>query len=147
MSSRTAMAHIGALVRAKRREEDLGLRAASDRSGVSASTLSRLERGAATAFPDAETLSKLSVWLQLPVGSLIAEAPPLNPEAPPDLSTPEAVHVHLRADKTLSPQTADALAKMFKMLYEQFTQIEQRSSSDAEVGEPGRDQQALHRVG
>ncbi len=144
MSSRAAMAGLGALVRAKRREEEIGLRTASERSGVSASTLSRLERGAAAALPDAETLSKLSVWLQVPVGSLMREGPPIIPGVPPDLSTPEVVQVHLRADKTLSPKTADALSKMFKMLYEQFAQIEQHSPTDTDVEENGRGHQALH---
>jgi len=31
---------------------------------------------------------------------------------------PEFVEVHLRADKNLTPDTADALSKMFRQLYE-----------------------------
>lgn len=143
MSSRAVMAHIGALVQAKRREEGIGLRAASEKSGISASTLSRLERGAATSLPDAETLSKLSTWLQVPVGLLMAPDLPETTGAAPDLTTPEVVEVHLRADKHLSPSTADALAKMFKMLYDQFTEMELRGPIDPVPGDAASGEQTL----
>jgi len=142
MSSRAVVAHIGALVQAKRREQKLGLRAASEQSGISASTLSRLERGVATSLPDVETLSKLSTWLQVPVGSLMAAELPTQ-EAAPDLSTPEVVEVHLRADKNLSRETAEALSKMFKLLYEQFAQMEQRGPMDSGREDPRRGEQAF----
>jgi transcriptional regulator with XRE-family HTH domain len=143
VSSRAAVAHIGALVQAKRREAGLGLRAASGQSGISASTLSRLERGVAASLPDAETLSRLSAWLQVPVGSLMATDLPATSGAPPDLTTPEVVEVHLRADKHLSPSTADALAKMFKMLYDQFSEIELRGPIDPAPGDTSSGEQAL----
>lgn len=144
MSSRAAMAHIGARVQAKRRKEGLGLRAASEKSGISASTLSRLERGVATSLPDAETLSKLSTWLQVPVASLMAADLPVITEMAPDLTTPEVVEVHLRADKHLSPTTADALSKMFKMLYDQFTKVELTGPVDPAPGDASGGEQAFH---
>lgn len=144
MSSRAAMAQIGALVQAKRREAGIGLRAASEQSGISASTLSRLERGVAASLPDAETLSRLSIWLQVPVGSLMATDLPTSTGTAPDLTTPEVVEVHLRADKHLSPSTADALAKMFRVLYDQFTEIELRGPIDPAPGDASSGEQALH---
>jgi hypothetical protein len=35
-------------------------------------------------------------------------------------STPDAVELHLRADKNLNPQTAVALAKMFRAAYDEL---------------------------
>ena len=123
MTSRAAVARIGALVKAKRREEDLGLRAAADESHVSASTLSRLERGAANSLPDSDTLTRLSQWLNVPVSDLLSEKQ--DSQGPqPKLSTPEVVEVHLRADHDLSPETAHALAEMFKTLYEHCMQTQ-----------------------
>lgn len=123
MTYESALARISALVKAKRREKKLGLRAAALECGLSPSTLSRLERGAASTLPDADTLAKLADWLDVSVGFLLLEPDKenMNDEGP-ELTTPEVVKVHLRADKNLSPKTAEALAEMFRILYEQFTQ-------------------------
>lgn len=123
MSLRATLARISALIKAKRRETDLGLRAAALASGISASTLSRLERGAALSLPDADTLTKLATWLDVPVGSLLNEDGETD-DAGPELSTPEVVEVHLRSDKELNPETAKSLALMFRMLYEQLVKAQ-----------------------
>lgn len=131
MSLRAALARISALIKAKRREEELGLRAAADASGVSASTLSRLERGAATSLPDSPTLTKLASWLNLSVDSLLSDKQePQGRE--PELTTPEIVEVHLRADRDLSPETARALAEMFKTLYQHCLQTQGPQSKGEE---------------
>jgi transcriptional regulator with XRE-family HTH domain len=124
MSSRSALARISALIKAKRREKGIGLRVAADESTVSASTLSRLERGAATSLPDSDTLTKLSEWLNLPLGSLLSDKQEIS-GMEPTLSTPEVVEVHLRADRELSPETARALAQMFKTLYQHCLQTQE----------------------
>lgn len=117
MTSRAVLARVSSLIKAKRREREMGLRAAADESGVSASTLSRLERGAAASLPDSATLTKLGEWLDIPLSSLLSNKPePKGHE--PTLTTPEVVEVHLRADQELSPATARALAQMFRTLYE-----------------------------
>ncbi len=129
MSSRSTMPRLAALIQAKLRERGIGLRAAAEESRISPSTLSRLQRGASASLPDAETLSKLAAWLGVPLGTLLAD----DREAPtdgPQLSTPEVVEVHLRADKHLSPKTAETLAKMFRLLYEQFSETERKDPSD-----------------
>lgn len=131
MSSRAALAHISALIKAKRREKKVGLRAAADESGVSASTLSRLERGAATSLPDSHTLTKLSDWLDVSVGSLLAKKQEATGREP-QLTTPEIVEVHLRADHDLSPETARALAEMFKTLYQHCLQTQGREQKGEE---------------
>lgn len=127
MSLRAALARISALIKAKRREEDLGLRAAADASGVSASTLSRLERGAATSLPDSPTLTKLARWLGLSVDSLLSDKQEAKGREP-ELTTLEIVEVHLRADRDLSPETARALTEMFKALYKHCLETQGKQS-------------------
>ena len=57
MSPRDKLAELAGLIKAKRKQLGVGLREAAVESGVSASTLSRLERGAATTLPDVDTLT------------------------------------------------------------------------------------------
>jgi hypothetical protein len=42
----------------------------------------------------------------------------------PHESTPEIVEAHLRADRNLSPETADALSQLFRVAYSQFSKNE-----------------------
>lgn len=121
MGSRAVQARISALIKAKRRESDIGLREAAEACHVSPSTLSRLERGASASLPDTETLKRLASWLGLTLEQLLKEDTKTAPRSgTPTLSVPETVQVHLRADKNLAPETAEALATMFQLLYEQF---------------------------
>lgn len=146
MSSRSALAQISALIKAKRRQDKLGLRAAADASGLSPSTLSRLERAVASSFPDANTLTKLAAWLDLSLEALLSGSPAPVPKTaiaskankkPPQskqkamdhLTTPEVIEVHLRADQSLSPETARALSRMFKTMYDHCTQTMSETSA------------------
>ena len=115
----SALARIGTLVQAKRREQGIGLREAATECGVSPSTLSRLERGISTSLPDADTLAKLAAWLKTPIASFFSEEPTKVLDGP-ELTTPEVVEVHLRADKRLAPATALALGRAFRLLYDQM---------------------------
>jgi transcriptional regulator with XRE-family HTH domain len=129
MESKAALARISSLLKAKRREAGLGLREAAKETGVSPSTLSRLERFSSSALPDSETLTKLSKWLGMSVEYMLYGQ---NSEAKKEdikLSTPELVEVHLRADKKLSPDTAKALSEMFKILYNQFSNAGNNNSA------------------
>lgn len=118
MTENKNLARLGEIIKAKRQESGLGLRAAAEESGISASTLSRLERGLGAA-PDAETMTKLSDWLKASVDDLLfgGEAKFKKLE---DLPTPDIIEVHLRADKNLSPETAKALADLFRAAYKQL---------------------------
>ena len=60
MTSRATLARLSALIKAKRREKKIGLRAAADESKVSASTLSRLEEERQQRCP---TQRHLQSWL------------------------------------------------------------------------------------
>ena len=109
----------------KRRREELGLslRDVADKTGVSASTLSRIETG--TGRPDADNIASLTNWLDMPIdrvmnkdnGSEKVEAVVYFPHE----STPEIVEAHLRADKMLTPETANALSELFRVAYKQFS--------------------------
>lgn len=107
----------------KRRREELGLslRDVADVTKVSASTLSRIENG--TGKPDADNIARLTGWLDMPIDRVmnkqVSEVEPViyYPHEP----MPEIVEAHLRADKKLTPETARALAELFRVAYKQFS--------------------------
>lgn len=117
----TPLHRIALEIRAKRQESDANLRSAAEESGISAATLSRLERGLSATLPDASTLTKLASWLGTSVDKLLKNDVPRPRGAPRKNSLPDVVEVHLRAEKNLSPETAKALSQMFRALYEQAT--------------------------
>lgn len=106
----------------KRRRQDLGwsLRQLADAVGISASTLSRIENG--TGKPDADNIARLTAWLNIPFERIMSTNS--NDTTPvvyyPDEPTPDIVEAHLRADPNLSPETAAALAELFRVAYIQF---------------------------
>ena len=95
-----------------RERRSLKLRLVEAETGVSATTLSRIERGATT--PDLDTLNAVIDWLQLD-GSDVFNAAPATPD-----STPDRVRALLRADPKLDSQTAQALAAVFETAYTEF---------------------------
>ena len=113
---------LAALVRAKRGTR--GLRAvAQEIGGVSASTLLRVEQGK---VPDLDTFARLCRWLGVSPERFIAGTVEPGPgdkpfAASPNMSTPEVITAHLRADRTLDPATAEALATMIRLAYQAAT--------------------------
>jgi transcriptional regulator with XRE-family HTH domain len=108
----------------KRRREELGLslRDVADVTDVSASTLSRIENG--TGKPDADNIARLTGWLDMPIDRVMNRqgASDVDPVVYyPHEATPEIVEAHLRADKNLSPETANALSELFRVAYKQFS--------------------------
>jgi transcriptional regulator with XRE-family HTH domain len=106
----------------KRGTDGLSLRDAAKQIGVGASTLWRLERG--QGLPDSATLARLAQWLNVPLERLMGLSTPERPRSfmyYPSESTPDIVEAHLRADRRLSPETAKALAELFRVAYQQFT--------------------------
>lgn len=110
----------------KRRREELGksLRDVADVTGVSASTLSRIENG--TGKPDADNIARLTGWLDMPMDRIMNKQNSSSNEVEPVIyypheATPEIVEAHLRADKNLSPETANALSELFRVAYKQFS--------------------------
>jgi transcriptional regulator with XRE-family HTH domain len=104
---------LGARLRARRRELGVSLRAAAEQIGVSAATLSRVEGG--RYLPERDSLFKLLHWLGLGGGERSGDEP-----HPPGAGTMEAIELHLRADKELSDEDADAIAQMVRLAYERL---------------------------
>jgi transcriptional regulator with XRE-family HTH domain len=119
---------LGRAIRRRREELGLSLRDVADKTGVSASTLSRIENG--TGKPDADNIARLTSWLNMPMERVLSGRHPDSDEAPaviyyPHESTPEIVEAHLRADRNLTPETANALSELFRVAYTQFSRSSQ----------------------
>jgi transcriptional regulator with XRE-family HTH domain len=117
-------AELGVAVRRRREQQGLSLRDVADVTGVSASTLSRIENG--TGKPDADNIARLAGWLDMPIERVMNHGHSATDPKPvvyyPHETTPEIVEAHLRADKHLTPQTAKALSELFRVAYAQFSQ-------------------------
>ena len=124
-------AELGNAVRRRREQQGLSLRDVADKTGVSASTLSRIENG--TGKPDADNIARLASWLDMPIQRVMHHGVRDAADAKPVIyypheSTPEIVEAHLRADRHLTPQTAKALSELFRVAYAQFSEAESKSS-------------------
>lgn len=118
---------LGRAIRRRREELTLSLRDVADQTSVSASTLSRIENG--TGKPDADNIARLTKWLDMPIERIMHHGRDEATDAKavvyyPHESTPEIVEAHLRADRNLSPETADALSQLFRVAYSQFSKNE-----------------------
>lgn len=129
---------LGHLVQRKRVSDRLTLAQAAEQSGVSAPTLSRLERLATRKsnsgpIPDTRTLTAVARWLNVSLDEAL-EGGPTKPDNNPDIpkggSTPEIVKAHLRADRNLSPTTAAMLAQTFETLYDHYARLSGAARDD-----------------
>ena len=117
-------AELGSAIRRRREQQGLSLRDVAEETGVSASTLSRIENG--TGKPDADNIARLAAWLDMPIERVMhrgnrSASDPKPVVYYPHESTPEIVEAHLRADRQLSPETAKALSELFRVAYAQFS--------------------------
>lgn len=116
------VAELGKHLKRKRINDHLSLRAVAKETQVSASTMSRIENG--SGVPDAETLARLARWLDIPLERIV-ETRGQDPQERVVYylheSTPDIVEAHLRADKNLTPETANALSELFRVAYKQFS--------------------------
>ncbi len=115
---------LGRVIKRKREELGMSLRAVAQVTGVSASTLSRIENG--TGKPDADNIARLAAWLNMPIERIVGGPQLSDEEAKPVIyypqeATPDIVEAHLRADRNLTPETAKALAELFRVAYHQFS--------------------------
>ena len=121
MESLINTADLGKAIKRRREELKLSLRDVADVIEVSASTLSRIENG--TGRPDADNIARITQWLDMPVDRLMkhssssVEPVIYYPHEP----TTDIVQAHLRADPNLTPETAEALAELFRVAYKQFS--------------------------
>ena len=114
---------LGRAIRRKREEVGLSLRDVADETGVSASTLSRIENG--TGKPDADNIARLTGWLEVTIERVMSGQPEGDESKAvvyfPQEPTPSIVEAHLRADRNLTPETAQALSELFRVAYAQFS--------------------------
>lgn len=92
----------------KRKRGKMGLRKAAEIIDISAPTLSRIEQGK---LPDIDTYLKICDWL-----GVSAEFFSISSTQDKD-STQKKVEASLRADKTLAPETVEALINMINLAY------------------------------
>ncbi len=92
-----AIGELGA--RLAERRGPKGVRATAEEIGISPATLSRIENGH---MPDLVTFAKVCDWLNVDPAEYLGTK---KRDAP-------AAAVHLRVDRTMSPKTAQSLAKM-----------------------------------
>ena len=99
------LGQIGTLLRERRGSR--GVRDAAKEIGVSPATLSRIENGKQ---PDLATFEKLCRWLEMsPLEFLDAGGPDMPTSQPP---TPMVATAHLRAQRHISKELAQALGEM-----------------------------------
>src|SRR6266446_9931724 len=115
---------LGGAVRRRREQQGLSLRNVAEQTGVSASTLSRIENG--TGKPDADNIARLAAWLDMPIEQVMHRNHTGGADQAPVVyypheATPEIVAAHLRADRHLAPETAKALSELFRVAYAQFS--------------------------
>lgn len=125
-------AELGRAIRRRREELGLSLRDVADETSVSASTLSRIENG--TGKPDADNIARLTSWLDVPMERILRGTREGREETKaivyyPHESTPEIVEAHLRADRNLTAETADALSELFRVAYSQFSRKDSPKAS------------------
>jgi len=95
--------NVGLLVRKERGNR--GIRETAGNIGISAATLSRIENGK---LPDLNSFSKICHWLSIDPNEILRCIPKKD-----SLSTSaNSVSFHLKAQKNLGPETAQALANM-----------------------------------
>jgi transcriptional regulator with XRE-family HTH domain len=102
--AKVTLSNIGQLLRERRGNG--GIREVAREIGISPATLSRVENGK---LPDLETFSKVCRWLKIDPGEVLGYK---SGVANSVLSQSIIVSAHLRADKTQSPEAAQALAEM-----------------------------------
>jgi transcriptional regulator with XRE-family HTH domain len=100
---------LGEELRRHRDERGLSLRDVEGVTGVSAATLSRIERGSR---PDLDIVMKLAKWMRVVVQASGADHTRKNS----DDEFKRSIEVHLRANKNLSAGLARSIAESFDVV-------------------------------
>lgn len=100
----------------KKEEEGLSWRTIASQLGIHSSVFTRLYKGAR---PDMDTVLLLTGWLGVPVERFISDHAAERDER---RETIVAIGTHLRADRRLSPESADAIAAVVKAAYDQLAE-------------------------
>ncbi|MDJ1485948.1 helix-turn-helix transcriptional regulator [Cytophagaceae bacterium YF14B1] len=103
---------LSAMIKEKRGERSLR-QIATEIGDVSIATLSRVEQGK---IPDLDTFVKLCRWLEVS-GDVFINNSKNSKQENEEQSVAEKVAIQLRADRTLSKKTVDALIQMINLAY------------------------------
>jgi transcriptional regulator with XRE-family HTH domain len=115
MTSYLDLDMLSTMVRNKRANRNLR-EISKEIGGVSPSTLSRVENGKT---PDMEIFLRLCDWLEVPVTTFIKSADEEQEKGESE-ATSSKLAAQLRADRNLSPATANALAAIVKAAYREL---------------------------
>lgn len=98
---------LSTFVKTKRGSKKL-TEAAEEIGDISIATISRIENGR---LPDLSTFFKICDWLEMPPNTFYYSQGETS-------SRQSEILTHLRADRNLKPDVADALARMIEFAYE-----------------------------
>ncbi len=101
---------------AKKEEDGLSWRAVATQLGIASSIFTRLYKGSR---PDMDTVVTLTGWLGVPVERFLSGQAAERDER---RETMVAISTHLRADRRLTPEGADAIAAVVKAAYDQLAE-------------------------
>ena len=119
--------HLAALMKTKRGNRSLR-DVAQDFENMSPSTLSRIEKGK---MVDVETFLRICDWLQVAPQEFIKNTDEMHEQ---EMTTSERIEVVLRADRTLPPESVDALITLVKVTY---NNLSRSAYAQTQVSAPG----------
>ena len=121
--AKVRLGQIGALVRERRGAH--GVRHAAKEIGISAATLSRIENGKQ---PDLDTFAKLCRWLDISSSEFLDAGSTGATASEP--ASPVIATAHLRANRQIAPELAQALGEMIVRAQHMFTDEPDTADSD-----------------
>ena len=119
--------HLAALVKTKRGNRSLR-DVARELEDMSPSTLSRIEH---EKMVDVQTFLRLCDWLQVAPQEFLKNTDEVHEQ---EMTTPERIEVVLRTDRTLPPESADALITLVKVTY---NNLSRSAHAETQVSAPG----------
>lgn len=114
----------------------MSLRAVEQRTGISAATLSRVERGS---MPDLVIIERLAAWLGVVVHASGATRSTESPAVPQsDAELRRTIELHLRATKQMSAELARSIANSFDtVMHVEIARAAEVAAKAADVGASG----------
>lgn len=115
-----------AALESKKSEFGLSWRGLADELGISDHTVfTRMSQGK---VPQADALLSLTGWLGVPLEQF-ATGDVVAPDS--RRQTMEAIRTYLRADRSLAPESADAIASVLQAAYDQLAEKEEATAAEA----------------
>ena len=104
---RISIEQLGPLLKSQRGNR--GIREVAAEVGISPATMSRVETGKQ---PDLDTFTKICKWLSLDPGEVLGCVVPSVNEGAVDAASGVQVYAHFRAQKVMTPKTAQHLGEL-----------------------------------